>query len=124
MRRSVQTADAAPPAGPYAQGQIVGDLLFTAGQGPFDAQGNRVGTTFVEQLEATLDNLEHIARAAGTGLGRAVRLGVFLRDLADFPTLNEVLARRLGEPLPVRTTVPAALNGFDVEIDAVIALRD
>lgn len=123
MRRSVQTDEAAPPAGPYAQGQIVGDLLFTAGQGPFDAAGQRVGETFEEQVDATLDNLEAVARAAGTSLDRAVRLGVFIRDREDFSVLNAVLERRLGgDPLPVRTTVPAALHGFDVEIDAIFAL--
>jgi 2-iminobutanoate/2-iminopropanoate deaminase len=118
----VQTAEAAPPAGPYEQGRIVGSLLFTAGQGPFDRDGHRVGTTFEEQVDAVLDNLDAIARAAGTSLDHVVRLGVFISDLESFPTLNDVLERRIGAPRPVRTTVPAPLVGFDVEIDAVFAV--
>ncbi len=119
MSEAIRTADAPPPAGPYSQGHRVGDLLFVAGQGPFDSEGRRVGETFADQVDATLDNIAAIARAGGSDLSRVIRIGVFLRDLADFPVLNEVLARRLSEPLPVRTTVPAALNGFDVEIDAI-----
>jgi 2-iminobutanoate/2-iminopropanoate deaminase len=122
LRRAISTADAPAPAGPYAQACVVGGLVFAAGQGPFNARGERVGTSFEEQVDAVLDNLEHVARAAGSGLEHAVRLGVFICDLADFPTLNDVLERRLSAPLPARTTVPAPLVGFDVEIDAVFAL--
>jgi 2-iminobutanoate/2-iminopropanoate deaminase len=119
MSQAIHDDAAPPPAGPYVQGRRVGDLLFVAGQGPFDRDGRRVGETFAEQVDATLDNLQVIARAGGSDLAHAVRIGVFLRDLGDFPVLNEVLERRLGDERPVRTTVPAALNGFDVEIDAI-----
>ena len=122
MRRSIQTSEAAPPAGPYAPGHVAAGLLFAAGQGPFDASGTRVGETFEQQVDAVLDNLEAVARAAGADLSHVVKLGVFLRDSKDFPMLNEVLKRRLSDPLPVRTTVPAPLEGFDVEIDAIFAL--
>ena len=124
MSQAIHTPDAPPPAGPYSQGHRVGDLLFVAGQGPFDRDGQRVGTTFAEQVEATLDNIAAIARAGGTDLAHTVRIGVFLRDLSDFPVLNEILQQRLSDPLPVRTTVPAPLNGFDVEIDAIVAVPD
>ena len=124
MRRSIQTPEAAPPAGPYAPGHVAAGLLLAAGQGPFDASGTRVGETFEQQVDAVLDNLEAVARAAGADLSHVVKLGVFLRDSKDFPVLNEVLKRRLSDPLPVRTTVPAALEGFDVEIDAIFALPD
>ena len=124
MGRSIHTPDAPPPAGPYSQGHAAAGLLFAAGQGPFDSAGERVGETFEEQVDATLDNLETVAKEAGTGLDKLVRIGVFLRDPADFPVLNEVLKRRLSEPLPCRTTVPAPLTGFDVEIDAVFELPE
>jgi len=121
-RRAVSTDQAPPPVGPYSQGIVVGDLLYCAGQGPFDRDGNRVGETIEEQIEIAFDNLAAIAAAAGCQLADMARLGVFLRDIADFPTLNEVAARRLHPPYPVRTTVPAPLHGFDVELDAVFAL--
>ncbi len=119
MRTPVITAAAPPQAGPYSQGIRVGDLLFVAGQGPFDTSGARVGTTIEEQLHATFANLAAIAAAAGTGLEHMVRLGAFLRDLDDFPALNAVAGEVLTEPYPVRTTIPCSLRGFDVELDAV-----
>lgn len=122
-RTAISTPDAPPPAGPYSQAiRTSGELLFAAGQGPFDKDGTRVGQTFEEQVHATLDNLETIAKAGGATLADAVRLGVFITDMADFPKLNAVFAERLTEPYPARATVPAALQGFDVEIDAVFAV--
>lgn len=122
-RTSISTPDSAQPVGPYSQGvRVSGELLFAAGQGPFDKDGRRVGETFEQQVNQTLDNLEAIAKAGGATLADAVRLGVFVKDLADFETLNAVLRERLTEPFPVRTTVPADLQGFDVEIDAVFAV--
>ena len=65
------------------------------------------------------------AEAAGGDLSRAVRVGVYLRDFADFAAMNEIYAEFFGTTnLPARTTVPAALDGFDIEIDAVIYLGD
>jgi enamine deaminase RidA (YjgF/YER057c/UK114 family) len=48
-----------------------------------------------------------------------VRLGAYLKDMSSFPALNELLERRLTPPYPARTTIPTALEGFDVEMDAV-----
>lgn len=122
-RTSISTPDAPPPAGPYSQGIRCGDLLFAAGQGPFDAGGRRVGETFEEQVHATLDNLERIAAAGGASLADAVRIGVYIKDLRDFQALNAVLRERLTEPYPVRTTIPVDLQGFDIEIDAQFAVQ-
>ncbi len=122
--RAVSAAEAPPPAGPYSQVVVAGGLLFLAGQGPFDADGRRVGETIDEQLRQTFDNLEAVARAAGTSLRHAVRYGVYLRDRDDFARLNAIAPEYLGEVLPARTTIQADLRGFDVEIDAVVAVPD
>jgi reactive intermediate/imine deaminase len=122
--RQVAPADVPPPAGIYSPGIVQGGFLFCAGQGPFDAAGNRVGETFAEQVRITMRNLEAVAAAAGTSLSRTVRMGVFLRDTEDFAEMNSVVAEFLTEPYPARTTVQVPLKGFDVEIDAIIALED
>jgi enamine deaminase RidA (YjgF/YER057c/UK114 family) len=98
----------------------VGNLLFLAGQGPFDALGDRVGETFADQVRATLDNLERVAQAAGTSLANAVRIGAYLSTLNHFAEFNAIIAEYVSEPFPARTTVPVDLRGFDVEIDAVL----
>jgi enamine deaminase RidA (YjgF/YER057c/UK114 family) len=89
-----------------------------------DRDGKVVGETFADQVNQAFDNLEAVAAAAGTSLRHAVRLGVFLRDMSHFASFNEVAADRLAMPFPARTTVPAALPGFDVEIEAVIWIPD
>lgn len=121
--RQISPTDTPPPAGTYSNGIVHGDFLFCAGQGPFDAAGRRVGETFEEQVRLTMENLARIAQAAGTSLDRTVRMGVFLRDIEDFAAMNAVVAEYLTEPYPARTTVQVPLKGFDVEIDAIIALH-
>lgn len=111
---------APPPAGPYSSALRVGDLLFVSGHGPFGPDRQRLGTTFSEQAHVVFDNIEHLAKVAGTSLEHTVRLGAFLSDLAHFDEWNQVCADRLTEPYPTRTTVPVVLPRFDVEIDAVI----
>ena len=122
MKEPVFTDQSAPPVGPYSQGIKVGDLLFVAGQGPFDRTGQRVGDTFAEQVTQAFDNIEAIARAAGTDMSKMVRLGVFLSDMDNFPTFNAMSGERLQPPYPVRVTVPASLRGFDIELDAIFDL--
>lgn len=117
------TTEQAPAAGgAYSQAIAAGGFLFIAGQGPFDTDGALVGDTFAEQVRQTFRNLEAIANAAGTSMSNAVRLGVYLRDQSNWAELNEVMAEILSQPYPARTTIPAELNGFDVEIDAIVAL--
>ncbi|NED95895.1 RidA family protein [Phytoactinopolyspora alkaliphila] len=122
MFQAISSPDAPPPAGPYSPGVVVGNLLFLAGQGPFDAAGRRVGETFADQVRQTFRNLEAVAKNAGTSLEYTVRYGVYLRSLDDFAEFNEVAREFLSDPLPARTTIEVALRGFDVEIDAVVAV--
>ena len=121
-RRPVSSPDAPPPGGPYSQAIRVGDLLFLAGQGPFDETGARVGVTVAEQTQRTLENLDAVARAAGGSLQDAVRVGVYLSDLAHFGEMNDVYRAFFREPYPARTTIQSNFTAFDVEIDAVVAL--
>lgn len=124
MIQNFQPASVPPPSGPYSPGVKVGNLLFLAGQGPFDANGDRVGDTFADQVRATLDNLERVAVAAGTSLANAVRIGAYLSTMDHFEEFNTIIREYVSEPFPARTTVPVDLRGFDVEIDAVVYVPD
>jgi 2-iminobutanoate/2-iminopropanoate deaminase len=121
-RERILTDTAPPPGGPYSQAIRVGDLLFLAGQGPFDENGRRVGESVAEQTRRTLTNLDAVARAAGGSLAQAVRVGVYLSSLEHFAEMNGVYPEFFEEPLPARTTIQSDLVGFDVEIDAVVWL--
>ncbi|HEV3188350.1 MAG TPA: RidA family protein [Acidimicrobiales bacterium] len=124
MIERFQPASVPPPGGPYSAGIKVGDLLYLAGQGPFDKNGERVGDTFAEQTRATFDNLELVANAAGTSLKNAVRIGAYLSTLDYFEEFNTIMAEYVNEPFPARTTIPVALTEFDVEIDAVVFIPE
>lgn len=121
-RHGVRTIEAPPPAGPYSQAVVSGGFLFLAGQGPFDLTGQKCPGTFREEAELAFGNLAAIARAAGADLRDAVRVGVYLSDMAHFAELNEIMPTYFGDPLPARTTIPVALNGFQIEVDAIVAL--
>lgn len=123
MLTSVKPSTAPPPAGPYSPGAVYGGTVFLAGQGPFNAAGERVGETFAAQVRQTFRNLEAVAQAAGTNLHNAVRYGVYLRSLDDFAEFNEIAKEFLSEPYPARTTIEVALRGFDVEIDAIVVVE-
>ncbi|MGC5617248.1 RidA family protein [Georgenia sp. Z1491] len=120
--QQISAPTAPAPAGPYSSGIVSGGFLFLAGQGPFDADSKLVGETFADQVRQTFANLEAVANAAGTSMTNAVRIGVYLNDMADWPEFNEVSKEHLSEPYPARTSIQADLSGFLVEIDAVVAL--
>lgn len=122
MRTQIQTEAAPPPAGTYSQGIASPGFVFLAGQGPFSAEGVRVGETFADQVRQTFANLQAVAEAAGTSLEHALRIGVYLRTLDDFAEFNEVSKEFLSAPYPARTTIQADLRGFDVEVDAIVAV--
>lgn len=120
MIEPIQPSSVPSSSGPYSAGIKVGNLLFLAGQGPLDATGARIGETFVEQARATFDNLERVAQEAGTSLKNAVRIGAYITSLDYFDELNGVMAEYVSKPYPARTTIPVALRGFDIEIDAIV----
>lgn len=124
MRTEVHTDAAAQPGGIYSQGIVAGEFLFVSGQGPFDPSGALVGETFAEQAVAVLANIRAIAEAAGGRIEDAVRIGAYLRDQDDFPAWDEICAQTFVRPFPTRTTVGSPLIGFDIEIDAIIWLRN
>jgi 2-iminobutanoate/2-iminopropanoate deaminase len=120
-KRAIMTDQAAPPGGPYSHAVVAGDTIYLAGAVPALADGTRVTGSFAEQAHAAFRNLVAVAEAAGSSLDNAVRIGVYLRDFGDFAELNEIYAQYIkGDNLPVRTTLPVPLIGFDIEIDAVL----
>jgi reactive intermediate/imine deaminase len=122
-KRAIMTNKAAPAGGPYSHAVIAGDTVYLAGAVPALPDGTRVTGTFAEQAHAAFSNLQAVAEAAGASLDQAVRVGVYLRDFADFPQLNDIYAQYIkGDNLPVRTTLPVPLAGFDIEVDAILYL--
>lgn len=121
-RQAISTTDAPAAVGPYSQGIRAGDLVFTAGQLGIDPRsGELAGDSVAQQAEQAIANLEAILAAAGSGLGKLVKVTVFLADIADWPAVNEVYARLIPEPFPARSAfaVKDLPRGARVEIEAV-----
>jgi 2-iminobutanoate/2-iminopropanoate deaminase len=124
--RQTVTAPEAPGAvGPYSHAVRTGDLLFCSGQIPLDPATNEiVGETPAEQARQCLSNLQAVCRAAGATLGDAIKLTVYMTDLAAFAEVNEVYGSFFETDPPARVAVgvSALPKGAQVEIDAVVAL--
>jgi len=118
--------DQAPAAiGPYSQGIIANGFLFTAGQIALDpATTQVVPGDVVAQTEQVFRNLSAILSKAGAGWEHVAKATVFLMDMRDFPRVNEVYARVMGDARPARSTVQVSglPRGVMVEIDLVVAL--
>jgi 2-iminobutanoate/2-iminopropanoate deaminase len=124
MRRTVLTPSAPPPIGPYSQGVAAsGSFLFVSGQTPKDPKTGAMPADIKGQTAQCLKNIQAIVEAAGASLADVVRVGAFLKDLADFSAFNEVYATFFSQPYPARTTVQAAPPGCLVEMDAIVRLK-
>ena len=123
--RIIQTQSAPAAIGPYSQGVVANGLLFTAGQIALDpATGEIVKGDVTAQTSRVLANLQAILDAAGASWGDVVKTTVYLHDMSDFPRMNEVYARAMGDARPARSTVQVSglPRGVLVEIDLVAAL--
>ncbi len=125
-RTIVSAGDAPAAVGPYSHAVRHGDLLFCSGQIPLDpASGELVGASASEQAQRCLQNLGAVCAAAGASLSNALRLTVYMTDLAQFAAVNEVYASYFpGDAPPARVTVGVAAlpKGAQVEIDAIVAV--
>jgi 2-iminobutanoate/2-iminopropanoate deaminase len=128
MSRQIVTTAGAPKAiGPYSQAVSApaGRLLFCSGQIPLDPHsGEIVGATAGEQARRCLENLRAVCEAAGATLARAVRMTIYMTDLAAFAEVNEVYGSFFAQDPPARVTVGVAQlpRGAYVEVDAIVAL--
>jgi reactive intermediate/imine deaminase len=127
-KRTTISTDKAPAAiGPYSQAVRVGTTVYLAGQIPLDpATMQLVSGEFRAHAERVFENLAAVAHAAGGGLKDVVKLNVYLTDLANFATVNEVMSRYFTAPYPARAAVGVASlpRGALVEMDAVMELTE
>ena len=126
MIRTPVNTDLAPAAiGPYSQAVKAGDTVYLSGQIPLDpVTGEIVSTDIEAQIAQVFDNLEAVAKEAGGTLQAAVKINVFLTDLAHFPLINQIMEQRLTQPYPARAAieVSALPKGVAVEADAILVL--
>jgi reactive intermediate/imine deaminase len=123
--KPIHTARAPAAIGTYSQAVRAGDTVYLSGQIPLDP-----GTMKIvdggprEQIRQVFENLAAVAEAAGGSLANAVKLTVYLTDLAHFSLVNETMAEYFKEPYPARAAIGVAQlpRGVAVEVDAILVL--
>lgn len=119
MRKIVSTKAAPAAIGPYSQGNIFGNLIFTSGQIPLDPEtGNLIGTTVEEQTEQVLKNVKAILEEAGSSMHNVLKTTVFIKNMNDFAAMNGVYAKYFTEGFyPSRSAVEVARLPKDVLVE-------
>ena len=125
MKKPIFTNKAPAAIGPYSQAVQWGDVVFISGQIPLIPEtGELNNSTFEDEANQVIDNLEAICKEAGGNLDHILKLTIYLTDLSKFDVVNEIMAARFSEPFPARATVeisklPKAVN---IEMDAILSI--
>ena len=126
MAKTIIHTDAAPQAiGTYSQAVKVDDTVYISGQIPLDPASMEIVSGGIEaEITRVFDNLKAVATAAGGNLADVVKLNIFLTDLGNFPTVNEIMAQYFEQPYPARAAIGVAAlpKGVGVEMDAVLVI--
>lgn len=125
MKKVILTKSAPAPIGPYSQAIEVGNMLFCSGQIPIDPATNEVFTGDLKrQTELVMKNVEAVLKAGGCDFKNVVKTTIFLTNMADFATVNEVYGKYFSELPPARSTVAVAglPKGVNVEVE-VLAVK-
>ena len=122
MKPVIQSQDAPAAIGTYTQAVRAGDTVYLSGQIGLDPASLQMAEGIDAQIHRVFRNLDALAKAAGLGLDRAVRMTVYLTDLANFGKVNEIMAQYVPQPYPSRAAVGVASlpRGALVEIDAIL----
>ena len=128
MAKTIISTDKAPAAiGTYSQAVKVGNTVYISGQIPLNPETMEVcSQDFSEQAIQVFENLKAVAEASGGSLADAVKLNISMTDLANFPTINEIMATYIAQPYPARAAVGVAAlpKAVQVEIEAILHLED
>lgn len=113
-----------PPAGSYSMTFEAAGFVFLAGQTPRDSNNVRHGDKpFSVQVRLALDNLDAAAATVGFSLRDAVKVNVYLKDPTRSGEFDAIYRKYVEPPYPARTLVQSNLIGFDVEVDAILAVK-
>jgi reactive intermediate/imine deaminase len=124
-RTIISTPDAPAAIGTYSQGVRVGNTVYLSGQIPLDpATMQLVSGDIDAEIRRVFDNLTAVAIAAGGTLDDAVKVTVFLTDLAHFGRVNEIMANYFQQPYPARAAIGVAAlpRGARVEMECILSL--
>lgn len=122
MKKVIHTDNAPKAVGPYSQAVQMGDFLFCSGQISIDPKTNEVFTGDIQtQTEMVMKNIEAVLSASNMNFGNIIKTTIFITNMSDFATVNEVYAKSFKEAPPARSTVAVAglPKGVNVEIEVI-----
>lgn len=122
MINAIKTTAAPAAIGPYSQGVVVGNFIYTSGQIPVNPADGTIPTEITEQAVQSLNNLKAVLEAASATMNDVVKTTVFIRDMASFAQVNDVYASYFSGPvLPARSCVETSQlpKGVLIEIEAI-----
>jgi 2-iminobutanoate/2-iminopropanoate deaminase len=120
----INTSDAPDAIGPYSQAIADQGRVYVSGQGPVSPEsGDVVSTDVAEQTAQTIENVARILEAAGTSLERVVHTNVYLTDMQDYDTVNEVYAEYLSEPYPARAAMEVSRLPIEIAVEIEATAR-
>ena len=125
QRNPIHSGKAPAAVGPYSQAIATDTLLFTSGMIPIDPQTGTIAEADIEtHAHQVFRNLQAVAEAAGTELAKALKVTVFLTNMADFQRVNSVYTQYFQQPYPARSAIQVAALplGAAIEVEAIIAL--
>ena len=120
----VSTNKAPAAIGPYSQAIKAGNMLFTSGQIPINPATGEIPEGVTAQAEQALTNVKNLIEASGASIDNVVKTTVFIKDMNDFATINEIYAKYFTEPFPARSCVEVARLPKDVllEVEAIVEM--
>ena len=113
----VKTTKAPAAIGPYSQGIIMGNVLFTSGQIPINPATGEIPEGVEAQAKRALTNVSKVIEAAGADMSKVIKTTVYIKDMNDFAKINEVYATFFTEPFPARSCVEVARLPKDVLLE-------
>lgn len=112
--------------GPFPSGMVADKFLFVSGQGPFVPPNDELAPGGIKgEIKQTLENIKAVVEAAGASMDQVVRIGIYLKNMADYDVLNEVYRDFFPEHKPARTCIGINQlpNDINVEMDAIVLMK-
>ena len=126
MKKLISTSKAPSAIGPYSQAIQWRDIVFISGQIAFIPLTEELNNnSFEDEVNQVIDNLDEICKKAGGSLDNILKLSIFLTDLSNFDTVNNLMKERFSEPFPARSTIEVSRLPKDVniEMDAILSIE-
>lgn len=122
MRHTIYSKEAPEPIGPYTQAVQYGNTIFLSGQIGIDRTGEFVSADVVEQTKQAMKNIGFVLKETGLSYENIIKTSIFLKDMNDFPKVNEAYASYFKDQFPARETVEVSRLPKDAKVEISVVV--